>query len=330
MPQLTFNNYKSLDDIMHAVFTELLNRPFENQNKRGKSSEIIGISFTLIDPRARLSRSEIKSKAYSALGELLWYLAGSNNLKFIEHYIPIYKDDSDDGETLYGAYGPRLFNMRSKVDQIKNIIALLTKNPLTRKAVIQLFDAEDLIGEHKEIPCTCTIQFLIREEKLNMYVSMRSNDAYKGLPHDIFAFTMIQEIMARSLGKELGKYHHSVGSLHLYDYNIDQAKKYINEGFQEWDLNMAPMPIGDPWSSMNQLLIYEKAIREGQMTDLSNSGLDGYWENLAKLLLIYKLSNTPNTETKIEDLMNSMDQNFKVYITPRIKKVKKLNIKNGE
>ncbi|QXU42145.1 thymidylate synthase [Pedobacter sp. D749] len=330
MASLAFNQYQTLDDILLAVFEELLKRPFNNNNHRGTSSEIIGLSFTLTNPRARLSRSEIKSKAFSTLGELLWYLAGSNELKFIEHYIEDYKDDSDDGKTLYGAYGPRLFNMRDQYNQFENITKLLTKNPLTRKAVIQLFDAMDLVGEHKEIPCTCTIQFLIRAKKLNMYVSMRSNDAYKGLPHDIFAFTMLQEIMARKLGIELGHYHHSVGSLHLYDEQVKQATQFVGEGYQELGLNMAPMPVGDPWPSIIDLLKYEAGIRTGKISEVDSSELDDYWENLAKLLLIYKLSYSKNTQDKIKDIMATMDPIYKVYITPRIKKVNKLNQKDGE
>lgn len=330
MPPLAFNHYKTLDDILSAVFTELLKRPFSNNNARGTSSEIIGLSFTLTNPRARLSRSEIKSKAFSTLGELLWYLAGSNDLAFIEHYIDTYKIDSDDGKTLYGAYGPRLYNMRNQYHQFNNITELLTKNPSTRKAVIQLFDAMDLVGEHREIPCTCTIQFLIREGKLNMYVSMRSNDAYKGLPHDIFAFTMIQEIIARRLSVDLGNYHHSVGSLHLYDKEIKKAEQYVSEGYQELDLNMEPMPIGDPWPSIIELLKYESGIRTGKIIDINDSGLHNYWNNLAKLLLIYKLSYTRDTQDRIKEIMNTMDPIYKVYITPRIKKVLKINNVDGK
>ena len=65
-------------------------------------------------------------------------------------------------------------------------------------------------------PCTCTLQFLARGVKLDLIVYMRSNDVIKGLPHDIFCFTMLQEIAARRLSLEPGIYKHCVGSLHLY------------------------------------------------------------------------------------------------------------------
>ena len=60
------------------------------------------------------------------------------------------------------------------------------------------------------------MQFIVRCEELHLFVCMRSNDAFMGLPHDVFAFTMLQELVARLIGCELGHYHHFVSSLHLY------------------------------------------------------------------------------------------------------------------
>src|SRR5690606_18825384 len=135
--------------------------------------------------------------------ELLWYLSGSNKLDFICYYLRHYKKFSDDGKTIHGGYGPRLFDLRGN-NQIENIISLLRRKRDSRQAVIQLFDANDLAEEHKDIPCTCTLQFLVRQDRLHLVTSMRSNDAFWGLPHDIFSFTMLQEIMARSLDLEIG------------------------------------------------------------------------------------------------------------------------------
>ena len=61
---------------------------------------------------------------------------------------------------------------------------------------------------------------------------MRSNDAFKGLPHDVFCFTMLQEIFARTLGVHVGVYKHAVGSLHLYDKDRQKANQYLKEGIK--------------------------------------------------------------------------------------------------
>ena len=61
---------------------------------------------------------------------------------------------------------------------------------------------------------------------------MRSNDVFRGLPHDLFCFTMLQELIARSVGVELGSYHHMVGSLHMYEEDAKQLEEFIAEGWQ--------------------------------------------------------------------------------------------------
>jgi len=227
----------------------------------------------------------VKSTLFSCLGECLWYLARSRDLKFISYYLKNYKKYSDDGRTLYGAYGPRLFNMRDQ-NQVENIIRLLKRKPASRQAVIQLFDAKDIARKSKDVPCTCTLQFLVRGGRLLMFTNMRSNDAFIGLPHDIFAFTMLQEIVARALKLELGPYSHAVGSLHLYKTNREAAGRYLKEGWQS-TVMMPPMPKGRPWVSIQKLLRAERAIRDGRGVGIASLHLDDYWADLIRLLQIY-------------------------------------------
>ena len=96
------------------------------------------------------------------------------------------------------------------------------------------------------MPCTCALQFLVRKGKLDLIVYMRSNDVIKGLTHDIFCFTMLQEIAARRLSVELGTYRHCVGSLHLYLSDGEIAQSFLREGWQSTKSAMPPMPKGDP------------------------------------------------------------------------------------
>jgi thymidylate synthase len=117
---------------------------------------------------------------------------------------------------------------------------------------------------------------------------MRSNDIYYGLPTDVFAFTMLQEVVARTLGVGLGKYRHAVGSLHLYDERRDDAKKMLKEGWQE-DVPMPHMPKGDPWPSLQKLLFVEAQLREEQEVDIESLSLEPYWKDLARLLQVYRL-----------------------------------------
>lgn len=270
---------------MRKVLPRLLKANAISRNAtRGDNTELVGVLLELRNARARLSRTETRGKPFSCLGELLWYLSRDNRLDFITNYIPRYEAESEDKETVYGGYGPRIFDQRGH-DQLQNVMDLLEKNPGSRRAVIQIFNAEDIDRRHREVPCTCTLQFLARDGKLHMLTNMRSNDVYKGLPHDVFCFTMLQEIVARALGLNLGLYKHFAGSLHLYDIDRDAAQQYLDEGIQS-TVVMPSMPKGNPWPAIEKVLDAEKRIRNGLPVGLDNWKVDDYWADLIRLLQI--------------------------------------------
>jgi thymidylate synthase len=329
-PMTMYISAETLDDVMNEVLEALLARPFDVTATRsknlGSSSEIIGIILNIKNPRARLSRTETRGRAFSALGEFLWYMSGNNSLDFITYYIDKYDDESEDGKTVYGGYGPRLFNFREKFNQIENVKNLLKKKPSSRKAVIQLFDAMDIASAHKEIPCTCTLQFFIRQGKLHMVTTMRSNDAFWGLPHDVFAFTMLQEILARSLSVEVGEYKHAVGSLHLYKKHAKLAQQYLDEKFQSTTA-MPVMPEGDPWPSVQILLGVESEIRNNKEVEMFNLALQPYWADLARLLQIHSLFKLEGFDV-VKSVQQDMSSNtYDIFIerrlTDELKKKKK-------
>ncbi|MCP8687285.1 thymidylate synthase [Marinobacterium sedimentorum] len=314
-----FIRQKTLDDLLFDVFSKLLKSKNPVKATRGSTFELFGVILELSNPRARLSRTETKGTIFSCLGELLWYISGSNDLSFIKHYIKRYEDDSEDGKTIYGAYGPRLLKQDGHINQIKNVIEILSLKETSRRAVIQIFDSSDIDSYHKEIPCTCNLQFIVRKGKLNMLTHMRSNDAFFGLPHDIFSFTMLQEIIARSLNIEVGIYKHSVGSLHIYENYVEKAKQFIDEGFQS-SKPMPSMPIGDPKKSIEKLLKVEQNIRSKNICYDGSEELEPYWTDLALLLSIFNISKQIDNDhsTEIERLKNLISSDtYKIYIEKR-------------
>jgi len=119
---------ETLDDALLKLYPLLLKAPTLDGATRGKNTEIRGLSIEITGPRARLSRTETRGRLFSSLAELLWYLSKDNQLAFIEPFIPAYRDESEDGVSVYGGYGPRLFNQRGH-DQIGNVIELLRERP---------------------------------------------------------------------------------------------------------------------------------------------------------------------------------------------------------
>lgn len=306
----------TLDDLLHELLPKFLDIEESINNKKGENYEKLGVYIKLKNPRARVSSTQTKNIAISPIGELLWYLSGNNELDFIKYYLPVYPKFSDDGETIHGAYGPRLKAMHGKINQIERIIDLLRKRPNSRRAVIQIFDAKDLMDfELKDIPCTISLQFLIRDNKLHLFASMRSNDVFIGLPHDVFCFTMLQEIIACALNVELGEYNHFVSSLHLYSKSKEFAKKYISEGLQSTKYLMPKMPVGNIFKNINLLIEYEKEIRTNPEFDINKlPEIDSYWQDMITLLKIYSLDKNKK-KSEINNVKSLLKNTlFKQYI----------------
>lgn len=289
---------------MRWVFEILMQEGETIYPTKGSALELTGVTLELTNPRARLSRTETRGKPFSCLGELCWYLAGTDDVSFIEHYLSTYGENAD-GDRLLGAYGPRLYDWRG-IDQMSNVARLLQTKKDTRQAVVQLFDASDLAQVQRDVPCTCALQFLLRNGKLHLIAYLRSNDAYLGLPHDIFCFTMLQEIMASTLSATLGSYKHVVGSLHLYDKNVTRARQFLSEGWQSTQDEMPQMPCEPPDDAISKLLQAEQAIRNGESLEtLKLEELDAYWADLVRLLEAFK-AHKDNDGKAIRDLQDCM------------------------
>lgn len=291
---------KSFDDVLIKLYKKLLENGNQNRSTRGKNVEVLGVTLRIEHPRNRLSRSENRGKPFSAIGELLWYLSGSDKLEFIYPYIRSYEKDAEEG-VLPGAYGPRLFgNDALGINQVTNIVDILTRKPGSRRAVIQLFDAKDIDSEHKEIPCTTTLQFHIREGVMHMSTTMRSNDAYFGLPHDVFCFTMLQEMLACRLGVGLGSYIHHVGSMHIYERHLEDADNYVREGYQKPN-EMPIMPSGNPFDIIEELLHAEWLARKGVNFQASELLDDDYWCDIVRMVQAYWIKLRKGDPRKLED-----------------------------
>lgn len=308
---------QTLDDLMRLVLETIASSGVGIETTKGPCSEITGVLLELTNPLARLSRTETRGKPFSSLGELCWYLAESNEVSFIDYYLPKYKESAENGK-IHGAYGPRLFDWNG-VNQMSNITSRLKEKPNSRRAVIQLFEASDIQVEHGDTPCTCSLQFMLRGGKLNLIAYMRSNDAYWGLPHDVFCFTMLQEIVARDLSAELGTYKHVVGSLHLYADKQQAATQFLEEGLQPTDISMPAMPAGDPWPAIELLLKAELAIRTDNPFDETKlDDLDPYWADLIRLLLVFRAWLNHNPE-RIKDLREKMSSNvYRPFIEKKL------------
>jgi thymidylate synthase len=187
--------------------------------------EEINAHLVLTDPtRNTMCNCKRKMPIRYAIGELLWYNSNNPNWKAIEHFSKFWKNISDDGITVNSNYGYCIKN-KFGFDQWNMIKQLLIQDPNTRQAVIHIKEPRDIIeNPTKDLNCTIALQFLIRNNKLHLITTMRSNDVWLGLPYDVFNFTCMQIQMAMELNIDVGNYYHNVGSLHLYERDLCKLK----------------------------------------------------------------------------------------------------------
>lgn len=180
--------------------------------------EVINAQTVISDPTRNIMKNSIRKLPMRyAIGEMLWYLSGSNKLKEIQKYTNGWDRMTDDGEHVNSNYGWCIKN-KYEFDQWEFVKEELRRNPNSRRAVIHIKEPSD--KESKDVNCTVCLQFFVREGKLYMVTYMRSNDIWMGFPYDVFQFTNMQILMSMELGLELGTYTHIAGSLHLYERNL--------------------------------------------------------------------------------------------------------------
>ena len=106
--------------------------------------------------------------------------------------------------------------------QIEYVINLLKEKPNTRQAAISIYDAKEHSAYEFDTPCTYAVQFTILNNRLNMCVTMRSNDLWYGFCNDQYCFSKLQQLVAERLDMKLGTYYHFAHNLHLYNKQIPQ------------------------------------------------------------------------------------------------------------
>lgn len=202
----------------------------------GKTKHVTDITFLVSNPYHNVCLNPQRNLSLRYLvGEIQWYLSGSNKVEDIGKYAKMWYDLSDDGETVNSAYGYRIFH-KFGFDQLQYCIDKLKKNPYDRQCILHIKEASN--KPTKDTPCTCLLQFTCFNGKLNLHTYMRSNDIWLGLPYDMGFFTVLLQIVAKEVGLPAGLYYHTVGDLHLYERHWDKNVEYSADyDFDErgWD-----------------------------------------------------------------------------------------------
>ena len=159
--------------------------------------------------------------------EAAWIMSGDNRVETIAPFSSQISEFSDDGIRYFGAYGPRI------VDQLRHVVSSLAADWDSRQGVISIWRANP--PKSKDIPCTISAQWMIRENKLHCFVNMRSSDAWLGVPYDWFNFCMITVGILAELNTKTnweltpGNLYFNAASQHLYVRNFEAVDNIIGD-----------------------------------------------------------------------------------------------------
>lgn len=288
----------TFDQLFCLLLHELDMRPGHICSPRGqKVKENLAVTMELRNPRARLISAPTRKADYGfGVGEFLWYWSGKQDLETILYYNKRASMFSNDGETVNSAYGYRLRKRPvfagvdwqehgSGASQWETCVKTLLDDPDSRRAVMLINLPEDereaVFFGSKDVPCTLSLQFFVRDGKLDLHVLMRSNDVMWGLTYDLFSFTLFQECMLLELRQnekfrdlELGTYFHTAGSMHLYERHFEQAKQIVDEYTKMGEMR-GPMSPLLSLEDLDKVLEMEDLLRTEPRTSIPTTGVDG-------------------------------------------------------
>ena len=213
------NRFKNANEVFKYYKWVIKDHGVKFDNTRA----LFNIGFEIEDPMDNLIEDEDRNwKLDYAEAEWQWYLSGDNNInKLGELYgkVPeIWKRMADKEGFVNSNYGWQW----ERNDQLDYVIDLLKHNPKTRQAAVSMYDRKEGYMYDNDTPCTYAIQFTILNDKLNMCVTMRSNDLWYGFCNDQYCFSKLQELVAIKTDLSIGNYYHFAHNLHLYDNIIEK------------------------------------------------------------------------------------------------------------
>ena len=164
----------------------------------------------------------------SIIHELLWFLAGDTNVKYLqENGVRIWNEWADEDGNLGHIYG---YQWRSwpdykggHIDQISEVVETLKKNPDSRRIIVNAWNVADI--ENMNLPpCHAMFQFYVADGRLSLQLYQRSADCFLGVPFNIASYSLLLQMMAQVTGLKAGDFVHTLGDAHLYLNHIEQAK----------------------------------------------------------------------------------------------------------
>jgi thymidylate synthase len=247
--------------------------------------ELLNVTVTVKDgTQAHVAGTARRFNRRIAATETLHLLAGLSSLEQLDQASGGRFSQFADGGRLRGAYGPRLYR------QLQQVVHLLQSQPQTRQAYFTIWNGEEHEVVTHDVPCTTGGQFLLRDGELHLRVNMRSSDVYLGIPYDWLMFSRLQMVVAACLGVKVGSYTHAIGSQHLYERDVAEAQRIVDQGVGvPVDISVPPALTDRvtehmmPWQNFQAITQMARKLATGDGSIASSTAERWYRTNVPRL-----------------------------------------------
>jgi thymidylate synthase len=186
--------------------------------------------FDLADGFPMLTTKKLHLK--SIVHELLWFLAGDTNIKYLkDNGVRIWDEWADENGDLGPVYGHQWRSWPAKdgatIDQISNLIAMIKRSPDSRRLIVTAWNPAD-VDKMALPPCHCLFQFYVANGKLSCQLYQRSADVFLGVPFNIASYALLTMMVAQVTGYKPGEFVHTFGDAHLYMNHLEQANLQLS------------------------------------------------------------------------------------------------------
>ncbi|MFD0976522.1 thymidylate synthase [Salinimicrobium gaetbulicola] len=232
----------------HDLIKHVLEHGHEKGDRTGTGTKSVfgyQMRFDLSEgfPMVTTKKLHLKSIIY----ELLWFLNGDTNVKYLQdHGVRIWNEWADENGDLGPVYGHQWRNWNSEdIDQIKEIVETLKNNPNSRRMLVTAWNPSVLPdtsnsfsenvanGKAALPPCHAFFQFYVADGKLSCQLYQRSADIFLGVPFNIASYALLTMMMAQVCGYEPGDFIHTFGDAHIYNNHMEQVELQLSRDFRE-------------------------------------------------------------------------------------------------
>ncbi len=216
--------------------------------------------FNMVDGFPCLTTKKLHLK--SIIHELLWFLAGDTNVKYLQdNGVRIWNEWADEDGNLGHIYG---YQWRSwpdynggHIDQIKEVVETIKNNPDSRRMLVSAWNVADLPNMNLP-PCHAFFQFYVADSKLSLQLYQRSADVFLGVPFNIASYALLLQMMAQVTGLKAGEFVHTLGDAHIYNNHMEQV---------ELQLSREPRPLPKMKINPNVKSIFDFKFEDFELTD---------------------------------------------------------------